>query len=1058
MRSMIGGFVISTQTLITPRTLLLAVLAALCAGALRPEAAAAQYFGRNQVRYHDLDFQVLETEHFDVYHYEREAGSAELAASMAERWYTRLSGLMEHQLTGRQPFILYASHPHFRQTTAVSGRIGQGTGGVTEPLNRRVVLPMAGPLSDTDHVIGHELVHAFQYDLGGVTPGAPRFGAPTISRLPLWLVEGMAEYLSRGPESAMTAMWMRDALLTEDPLPSIRDLRNARTYFPYRYGHAFLSYIGGHWGESAVMQLFRQTLDGSRPAAALSQTLGVPGDSVASAWHRSLRETYGPVQDVTGAPDDVAEPIFDPDDVELDVGPALSPDGRRLLFLSQRDPLSIDLYLADATTGEIIRRVTRSALDPHYHSLQFINSAGAWAPDGRRFAFAAVQSGQPIISIMDADTGDRLRTLRFPDLGAAFNPTWSPDGGRIAFVANDGGVLDLWVAEVATGELRRVTDDAYAELHPDWSPDGRRIAVATDRFTTDLDALGMGRFRLATIDVETGRATAVASFHDARNINPRWGPGGESLFFIADPGGIPNVYRLDVGSGTPVPLTNLYVGASGITEVSPVLAVARESGRLVFTAYRNGKHALYRMDDAPAARAARSGSAPIEGRTLLPPPSRSDDRLIGVLRRPDLGLPDPAGFHRRDYRASLSLDYIAQPSLGFGISSYGSFIGGGAAFLFSDMLGRHSLTAQLQLAIRDGNVLNGIGLMGRYLNRSSRTSWGVIAGQIPRISRSIRRDTGDVDNDGTTEFIQETFRFWQVNRQLKGLAIYPFSPTLRLEASGGLERTDYVLETDRQVFSPTATGFTRDSDRTIEAPACASSDTLSLPESLCEPGPLNQAVATVALVQDNAIVGPTGPVAGQRFRVEASPSYGTLQYTSTLADFRRYIRVAEPLTLAGRGLHFGRYGSDARDDRLTRLFLGHPTLIRGYGRDSFDASVCPPDTRLARCSEVQVLDQLFGSRLAVANAEARLAVFGPLGVLGTGFLPMDLIGFYDAGVAWTSDSRASFLGGPRELLTSAGAGLRFNLMGFFLAEVHWVRPFDRPAKGGYIAFNINSGF
>ena len=1034
-------------------------LAIVCAVVFWPGAAEAQYFGRNEVRYQDFDFRVLETEHFDVYHYEQEAGSAELAAMMAERWYARFTTLLDYELRGRQPFILYAAHPHFQQTTAVGGQIGQGTGGVTEPLNRRVVLPMAGPLSDTDHVVGHELVHAFQYDIGGVTPGAPRFGAPTISGTPLWLVEGMAEYLSRGPESAMTAMWMRDAVLMEDSmpedsLPGVRDLANSRKYFPYRYGHSLLSYIGGRWSDEAVFEIFRAAIGNRQPSAAIRQTLKVSADTVAGAWHEALRETYGPLRDVTGTPTDFAEPVFDPEDeAGLNVGPALSPDGTRLLFLSRRDPFSIDLYLADAETGEILRRVTRSALDPHYHSLQFIASAGAWAPDGGRFAFAAVQAGQPIVTIMDADSGERLRTLRFPELGAVFNPTWSPDGERIAFVANDGGVLDLWVATVETGELRRITDDPYAELHPDWSPDGGRIAIATDRFTTDLDVLATGNYRLATVDVETGGVTPLASFGEARNINPRWGPDGESVFFVADPGGIPNVYRLDAGAEAPVALTDLYVGASGITEVSPVLAAA-ETGRLVFTAYRQGDYELYRIDDGARAGPARPTEEAVQGQTLLPPQHRNDARLVRALGDPVAGLPDPSGFRVRDYSADLSLDYVAQPSLGFGASSFGSFIGGGAAFLFSDMLGHHQLTTQLQLQIRDGDVLNGLGLMGQYVNRDRRTSWGLIGGQMPQVGQSVRGGRGDVDDDGESELVRQTLRFYQINRQAKALVHYPFSPTLRLELTGGYEQTAFELETEEQIISLSDGQI--EEERTVDARPCG--DSLSFRQALCEPGTMNQGVATVALVGDNSLVGPTGPVAGQRFRIQASPSYGTLGYTTGLADYRRYVRVADPLVLAGRGLHYGRYGGDARDDRLSRIFLGVPSLIRGYDRGSFDASVCDPNQPLEECSEVGVLEDLFGSRLAVINAETRLSLFGPLGALGAGFLPVDLIGFFDAGVAWTADDPAAFLGGSRELLTSAGVGLRFNLMGFMLAELDWVHPFDRPAKGGYVTFSLNSGF
>ena len=159
----------------------------------------AQYFGRNKVQYESFDFRVLKTEHFDIYFYPPEEAAAVHAARMSERWYARLSSILDHELSGRQPLILYASAPEFQQTNAVGGTLGEGTGGVTEALKRRIVLPTGGTLGDLDHVIGHELVHAFQYDITG--NGRPNsLGAlPAASQLPLWFIEGMAEYLSIGP-------------------------------------------------------------------------------------------------------------------------------------------------------------------------------------------------------------------------------------------------------------------------------------------------------------------------------------------------------------------------------------------------------------------------------------------------------------------------------------------------------------------------------------------------------------------------------------------------------------------------------------------------------------------------------------------------------------------------------------------------------------------------------------------------------------------------------------------------------------------------------------------
>ena len=204
----------------TPR-LLGCLLLALC---LAP-TAEAQQFGKNKVRYREFDFRVLETPHFDIYYYPVEQEAARQAGVLAERWYDELSRRLDHQLARRQPLVLYATSTDFSQTNVVSGRLSEGTGGVTEGRRNRIALPFGLGLAETSHVIGHELVHAFQYDLA-------RRGHPSIVMMPLWFIEGMAEYLTLGPGDAQTAMWMRD-VARQDKQPSLKDLSNPK-YFPYR--------------------------------------------------------------------------------------------------------------------------------------------------------------------------------------------------------------------------------------------------------------------------------------------------------------------------------------------------------------------------------------------------------------------------------------------------------------------------------------------------------------------------------------------------------------------------------------------------------------------------------------------------------------------------------------------------------------------------------------------------------------------------------------------------------------------------------------------------------
>ena len=137
---------------------------------------------------------------------------------------------------------------------------------MTESNRRRVILPFAGGLAETDHVLGHELVHAFQYDIASQTDVNGRPSGPGLQALPLWFIEGMAEYLSLGPIDSNTAMWVREAA-SRDAMPSIDKLDDP-DFFPYRYGHAFWAYVAGRWGDRAVGDLLRATgPDGNIKAA-----------------------------------------------------------------------------------------------------------------------------------------------------------------------------------------------------------------------------------------------------------------------------------------------------------------------------------------------------------------------------------------------------------------------------------------------------------------------------------------------------------------------------------------------------------------------------------------------------------------------------------------------------------------------------------------------------------------------------------------------------------------------------------------------------------------------
>src|SRR5687768_12342604 len=648
--------------------------------------SSAQYFGRNKVQYERFDFKVLATEHFDIYYYPEEEAAIRLAAQMAERWYARLSKLLQHELRGRQPLIMYAAHPHFQQTNVLSGEIGEGTGGVTESAKRRVILPFAGGLAETDHVLGHELVHAFQYDLAAQTDLQGRPVGPGLQALPLWFIEGMAEYLSIGPIDANTAMWVREAS-ARNAMPTIDKLDDP-DFFPYRYGHAFWAYVAGRWGDRAVGDLLRATGPDGNIEGAIAGVLGLDEDTLSREWHDATRRSFAAVYETTKPATAFGRTLISRDTGggDLNLGPAISPDGKRMVFLSERSLFSIDMFVADVATGKIGRRLVETTTDPHFDSLQFLSSAGDWAPDNRRFVFAALSGGQPVLTIVDADRGRREAEHEFKELGEIYNPAWSPDGRRIAFSALTGGVLDLYVFDLESKRLDKLTNDPFADLDPEWTPDGRELVWVTDRFSSNLETLSFGNYRIAAMAVGAppfdsrsaasgaslaqGKPRAFAGFETGRNTNPEFAADG-TLFFIATPDGIPNVYRQG-RSGSATRVTNVVSGVSGITPLTPAMSAASNGTALVFTVFENDRYNIYATDTT---RPSTIGAIATDSTSaaVLPPANRQPDTVARVLQTPTAGLPQPRPYEVTDYDAKLSLDAISQPTIGIGADQFGTY-------------------------------------------------------------------------------------------------------------------------------------------------------------------------------------------------------------------------------------------------------------------------------------------------------------------------------------------------------------------------------------------------
>ncbi|MFW5744318.1 MAG: hypothetical protein ACOC2D_13665 [Spirochaetota bacterium] len=981
-----------------------------------PGTLAAQEFGRNKVRYEDFDFSVLESGNFRVHFPQEIEQAARRSARLLERWTTRFERLFDHTLSQRQPVILHDDHPDFQQTQAIPGLLPQGVGGVTEGRRGRIVVPLPASNRETNHVLGHELVHGFHFDLAGGSLGGGGGGG-----LPLWFVEGMAEYATLGPSDAQTALWLRDAVLNDD-LPSIARLGRDPTYNPYRFGHALWAFIADEHGDAVLPRLYRQTLRRSFRRAS-SEVLGVDPDELSDAWHEEVRRVADEQMSERTAPEDTGEPV-DAGEAGTKISPSLDPSGRYLAYYAQPDVFSFDLTVADVETGRVVGRLSAISANRHFDQLRFTESAGAFSPSGERIAFVVQEQGDNAVAIASVPGLQIERTLAFERLDGISHVAWHPSGERLVLAATQNGRSNLYEIDLQADSLSRLTNTWFTDLQPRYSPDGSRLVWLTDRRDASPGSLSYGAITVVVRDVASGDERLVALDGAHTHLDPHFSADGGSLYLVADPDGVPNVYAVDLSDGEARRLTNAATGVTGFTDLAPALTVAGGSDRAVFSVFSRRDYSLRTMELADAkgtpvafagqdgAGAHRTGSHLVSG--------RSDDSLVArYLRDPASGLPDGSGFSASEYDPALALSDVSRIIAGVSASRFGVFFYGSAHLTFTDLLAIHTvgLTAVVRGSARDlGGELG-------YFNRDRRLGWGVVAGRAPLRSESVSSGEGTVElSDGsvvTADIAQRVIDRTYID-QANLVGEYPLSRWLRFEGFAGYRRISFSREV-QTIATRDGEVILRRSDMTTPEP------------------PLHLGQGGLAFVGDTSSFGFTGPLDGRRFRLDVDGAAGSLAIVNAGADFRQYAFLA-PFGFASRIWFRGQLVK--ADPRGLIGPLGLSSAVRGYAAS----------------------ERTRGTRTLGASAEIRLPFLGTeqLGLIPFRWLPTTVFAFADAGVAWYSDRPPQWLweSGPdvRAPVASAGGGLRVSVLGAIVLGLTYAWPFHAQESGGVLTLSLGAGF
>ena len=554
----------------------------------------AQYFryGKNKVHYEDTEWSFIQSRHFTIYYYDDQT-LADFAARAAEEAFAPLAALFRLRPERRISMIIYPNHAEFAVTNAVDlPTFSDGIGGVTELYKNRIAVPFSGDYRDFRRVLHHELVHAVINEVyyGGSIQGLIEMGQRM--RIPNWFNEGLAEYLALGWDT-QSDMYIREAVIN-DHLPDIDQLSG---YFAYRGGQAVWDYVAEQYGEEKIAEILRRLKTARSVDHAFQRSIGLTIDELSAQWKRALREIHFPEVTARESLEEIGQAIITDEQGWYNASPALSPLGDRLAFVSTTSGL-FDIYIADAHSGEIIKRLVQGQLSREFESLRILTPGLSWSPDGRTLA-AAVRSGRSdAVVLIDVQT-EQSERIEIPGVKQILSLSWGPDGRQIAMSASDGLQSDIWLLTLETGETQNLTGDVWSDFEPAWSPDGEVIVFHSDRgsetelhrhsaretglLDTGFDQLDLYLMRPGAL---FARRLTVDETWDDRSA--RFGEDPHRVVFVSDRNGIDNLYEKHLETGRVRPLTDLDVGVMQV-------AVAAGSDLAALVSLRRGIPSIYTL-------------------------------------------------------------------------------------------------------------------------------------------------------------------------------------------------------------------------------------------------------------------------------------------------------------------------------------------------------------------------------------------------------------------------------------------------------------------------------
>ena len=532
-------------------------------------------FGKNKVQYANFKWKKIQSPHFNVYYHQNEETLAAIAPIWIETAYQSLYSKFHHKIKNNIPLIIYGNTNYFTQTNIITELLPEEVGGFTELFKNRIAIPFDGSYKDLRHVLHHELTHAYIFSMLFDQIGSNILASNV--QLPLWFMEGAAEYLSSGWDTDADMFMIDRTLNASIPLPG----PELNGYLAYKGGQSFLFFLAASRGDSLFnkfLTTFKQT---KKVETSIEKIYKKKLNELGKEWIMELRRLYWPEIGCRLNHDKQGKALTDHMKIYafFNLRPRISPDGKLIAYFSDRKDYT-RIMISD-TSGKIIHEVSQYGYGGYFESFHPFRSGMCWSPDSKQIAFVTKSNGSDEIRIIDIKKKKLIHRIR-TRLQSISSPDWSNDGSMLVFSSVDAGKRDLYTYSINNKQLNQLTNTIECEADPRFSPDGSTIIFSVEDTSgkpPDMSTpYGNTPSDLAFMNIETGKITRYGST-PWNEKEPCFSPDGNHIIFVSNRNGINNLYIAPVDSFESArPLTN-YTGGSSHPDWS------KNGNQLVFSLF-----------------------------------------------------------------------------------------------------------------------------------------------------------------------------------------------------------------------------------------------------------------------------------------------------------------------------------------------------------------------------------------------------------------------------------------------------------------------------------------